>query len=107
MDVQKPYKPYGCLDYLYTLKNKNVIDYEKSTDDKLVVKFDKYTRVITSGANLVYVSHDECTDVEYDEEGVMCIINQIVEEFISIHGYEPYVRKHYSKWVDYETGEVF
>ena len=41
IDVKKPYKPYGCLDYLYTLKRKNVIDYKKSTDDKLVVKFDK------------------------------------------------------------------
>lgn len=107
LDVQKPYKPYGCLDYLYTLKKKNVIDYEKSTDNKLVVKFDKYTRVITSGANLVYVSNDECTEVEYDEDGVLSIINEFVEEFTGIHGYKPFVRKHYSKWVDYETGEVF
>ena len=107
MDVQKPYKPYACLDYLYTLKKNNVTDYENSTNDKLVVKFDKYTRIITAGNNLVFISHDECTEVDYDEEGVLCVINELIDEFIRDNGYEPFVRKHYSKWVDYESGEVF
>ena len=52
-------------------------------------------------------AHKNYAEVEYDEDGVLCIINEFVEEFTGIHGYKPFVRKHYSKWVDYETGDVF
>lgn len=98
LDVQKPYKPYGWLDYMLNPRKDNVIDIENGDKDKLFVKFKKYTRIVTYSKNLIFEEPIEVIECEKTE--VFDLVNHYVEEFGGIDGSDVFKRAVYSKWID-------
>ena len=104
INVKKTRTPYGALDYILNPKEENVIDYEKSTEDTVVVKFGAYTRIITWGKNLVFEQPIEVIECGIEES--FDILNSQYDKLKEINGVEPFKRCVYSNWIDTETGEV-
>ncbi len=101
LDVKKAYKPYGWLDYILNPKKDNVIDIEACGEDKLYVKFKKYTRIITFSKNLVFEEPIEVFECEKGE--VFDLVNHYIEELGGID--DVFKKAVYSKWVDEHNKE--
>lgn len=104
INVKKTRTPYGALDYILNPKEENVVDYAKSTEDTIVVKFGAYARIITCGKNLVFEEPIEVIECGIEES--FDILNAQYNKLTEINGVEPFKRCVYSNWIDTETGEV-
>ena len=92
--MKKTRTPYGALDYILNPKEENVVDYAKSTEDTIVVKFGAYARIITCGKNLVFEEPIEVIECGIEES--FDILNAQYNKLTEINGVEPFKRCVYS-----------
>lgn len=90
------------MGYILNPKKNNVIDIEAGGEDKLFVKFDKYTRIVTFSKNLVYEEPIEI--VECEKREVFDLVNHYTDELGRVNGSDIFKRAVYSKWTD-ENGK--